>query len=113
MDRQELHIGDRVFYSLEDYASGEEIIYEGYICNINTDHNIKLGNIDITATFYEVSDKPNGDPIGIGMQRNCLYTINDLFKIKDTYEYQQRKVEKENEQSTGASQNCNDPSPLC
>lgn len=113
MDKQELQIGDKVYYSLEDYDSGEEVIYEGYICNINADHNIKLGNIDITSTFYEISDRPNGESNGIGMQRDCLYTIKDLFKIKNAYEYQQRKVDKENEQNNGTPQNSNDPSPLC
>lgn len=113
MGKQELQIGDKVYYSLEDYDSGEEIIYEGYICGINANHNIKIGNIDITSTFYELSDTPNGDSNGIGMQRNCLYTINDLFKIKNAYEYQQRKVEKENEQNIRASQNSDDSSPLC
>lgn len=113
MDRQELRIGDEVFYTLEDYESGEEIIHKGYIREINADHNIRLGSIDITSTFYELSDSPNGDPIGIGMQRNNLYTIQDLFKIKNAYEYQQRKVEKLDEQSIGASQSSNDTSPLC
>lgn len=96
MQRSELRIGDRVFYTLEDYESGKDMVYEGYIHSIHEDHKIEIGNMDLNITFYEVSDRPGGEPRGIGMQRNCLYTLDDLFEIKDKYEYQQRRLESDN-----------------
>lgn len=101
MQRSELKIGDRVFYSMEDYESGEDIVYEGYVHSIHENHRLEIGNMDLCMTFYEVSDRPGGEPRGIGMQRNCLYTLKELFEIKDAYEYQQRRLENQGGDNNG------------
>lgn len=84
--KEELNIGDRVFYTMEDYDTGEDIIYEGYVVSFDDDVSLYIGNdrddkIKL-GRFYNISDKKDGDMI-VGMQRDCLYTIKDLFNIKD------------------------------
>lgn len=74
--KEELHIGDKVFYSLEDMNTGEDVIYEGEVLSINNHVLLKIGDKEIETTFYYVSE-------GLGMQRNSLYTLKDLFKIKE------------------------------
>lgn len=81
MDLNDIKIGSRVFYSVEDYDTGKDVIYEGYVIGFNDNQTLKLGNENINlGRFYNISDKPDGDMI-VGLQRNCFYTIDDLFKI--------------------------------
>lgn len=74
-ERETLNVGDRVFYVLEDFATGEEVIHESTIKKINY-HDLEIGDQKITKPFYYVTD-------GVGMQRNALYTIKDLFAIAE------------------------------
>lgn len=81
MNLNDIKIGDRVFYSAEDYNTGKDIIYEGYVIGFNDNQTLKLGNENIKlGRFYNISDKPDGDMV-VGLQRNCFYTIDDLFKM--------------------------------
>ena len=75
-ERQELHIGDEVFYSIEDFNTKEDVIYRGVVSSINNHVLLKVGDKEIETTFYTVNE-------GIGMQRNSLYTLKDLFRIKE------------------------------
>lgn len=81
MNLNDIKIGDRVFYSVEDYNTGKDIIYEGYVIGFNDNQTLKLGSENINLSrFYNISDKPDGEMI-VGLQRNCFYTIDDLFKM--------------------------------
>ena len=75
-EKEELHVGDKVFYSLEDMNTGEDVIYEGIVNEINNHVLLKVGDKEIETTFYYLGK-------GLGMQRNALYTLKDLFKIKE------------------------------
>lgn len=78
IEREPLEVGSKVYYKLEDYNTGEDVIYEGTVRKIYTaplpvkdkDGKNKM------STFYEVAE-------GLGCQRNAIYTIKDLFKIVD------------------------------
>lgn len=72
-------IGDKVYYSIEDYNTGTEIIYEGAISKIY-DTTIKIKDKDLTMTLYQVAD-------GLSMQRNAFYTLPELFDLKSRLEY--------------------------
>ena len=86
MGREELRLGDEVYYSMEDYSTGEDIIYKGYVVGMNDNQTLKLKDKTIKlGVFYEISDRPYGEVI-VGMQRNCLCTIKDLWDIKNKYE---------------------------
>lgn len=86
MERENLKIGDKIYYGIEDYNTGEDVIYEGYIIGFSDDQTLKIDDKRIKlGRFYNISDKPDGEMI-IGMQRNCLYTIKDLWNIKNKYE---------------------------
>lgn len=44
MDLNDIKIGSRVFYSVEDYDTGKDVIYEGYVIGFNDNQTLKLGN---------------------------------------------------------------------
>lgn len=68
MDLNDIKIGSRVFYSVEDYDTGKDVIYEGYVIGFNDNQTLKLGNENINLDrFYNISDKPDGDMI-VGLQ---------------------------------------------
>lgn len=86
MVREEVKIGDHIYYAMEDYNTGEDVIYEGYVIGFNDNQTLKLDDkVMNLGRFYNVSDIPNGEMI-VGLQRNCFYTINDLFKIANKQE---------------------------
>lgn len=91
---RDIKIGDHVYYRIEDYDTGDKVLYEGYVIG-TTDHTIKLKGEDVDlGKFYNISDKPDGEMI-MGLQRNRFYTIEDLFNKVDKYEdYENLKYEK-------------------
>lgn len=82
----EPRVGDEVFYSLEDYDTGEDIIYKGKITKIfmqdvtfiyaNSGKETKTKKY---IRLYQVAD-------GLAMQRNAFYTIDELFKMREKLE---------------------------
>lgn len=72
-------IGDKVYYSLEDYDTGEDFIYEGVVKDIYL-QDIDIGGKNIELKMYKVAD-------GLAMQRNAFYTIEELFKMKERLEF--------------------------
>lgn len=87
MGKQEIKKGDKIYY-----ISDNGDICEGYIYDI-INHNAILGNISINDVFYEITDKVFGEPVGVTMKRSEIYTIKDLFDIKNEYEYLVRRKE--------------------
>lgn len=78
-DKEERYpIGTEVYYSLEDYETGEDIIYKGTITKIYyTD--LDVADTTLHLKMYEVNE-------GLGMQCNAFYTIEELFALKNRLE---------------------------
>lgn len=76
--KEKYPIGTEVYYTLEDYDTGEDIIYKGKVRRIYyTD--FELNEHKFHLKMYEVNK-------GLGMQSNNFYTIQELFKLKQRLE---------------------------
>lgn len=76
---RELKIGDEVYYSVEDYDTGNDVIYKAKIVNIIKE-DIHLGDTILKdCIFYKLDN-------GTGVQRNACYTIDELFQLKERLE---------------------------
>lgn len=78
-NKKKLKIGDEVFYSLEDYNTGEDVIYKGTVKEIKN-HKLKIKDKEIDIIFYDTGT-------GIGCERKSLYTLEELFEMKNRLEY--------------------------
>ena len=87
MKKEKYPIGTEVYYSIEDYDTGESIIHKGKITKIFY-NDLNLNGKTIHSKFYEINN-------GWSMQENCFYTINELFKMKERLEYLQNELSKE------------------
>lgn len=76
--KEKYPVGTEVYYSLEDYNTGEDIIYKGKVRKIYyTD--LELNDKTFHLKMYEVRK-------GLGMQSNSFYTLEELFKLKTRLE---------------------------
>lgn len=82
---KDLKIGDEVYYTWEDLNTGEDLIYKGTIVDI-IKKPIKINDIELNHTFYMLDD-------GMGVQRNCCYTIEELFELKNRLEFLKNTVD--------------------
>lgn len=80
-------IGTTVYYSVEDYDTGKECIYEGKITNIYY-KDLELNDTKVHMKLYAIGD-------GLSMQCNAFYTLEELFQLKERLEYLQQEVVKD------------------
>jgi len=80
-------IGTEVYYSLEDYDSGEDIIYKGTISKIDY-HDFKIKDNSYHMKMYQVNK-------GLGMQCNAFYTLEELYKMANRLQYLTKEYYKE------------------
>lgn len=94
MKDKELPLGTTVYYSLEDYTSGDEIIYSSTITEIY-DKELKFPNgTTLPIHFYRLDD-------GLSLQRCSFYTLPELFQLKDRLQFIQNNIRGDkNEYST-------------
>lgn len=92
MDNKDLPLGTTVYYSIEDYDSGDEVIYEGKITKIY-DAPLQLQDTTINIHLYQVAD-------GLSMQRGSFYTLPELFQFKDRIQYLQEHLRGDNNEHT-------------
>lgn len=97
MEEEKYPVGTEVYYSLDDFDSGEPVIYKGVIKAIHR-NDIKLGphpkdpkgmpTILKDAKFYEVND-------GLSLMCNAFYTLDELFELKDRLELLMHETNKQ------------------
>lgn len=80
-------IGTEVYFTMEDYNSGDEIIYKGVVSDIFY-HKLKLKDVTLNMKLYRVGD-------GIAMQCNAFYTLEELFQMKERLIYLQHELGKD------------------
>lgn len=79
MDTKEKYpVGTTVYYTLDDYDTGEPVIYSGKIVKI-TNQTLNLNGKKFPAKFYQLDS-------GLGMIYNSFYTIEELFQLKEKLE---------------------------
>lgn len=76
---RDLKVGDEVYYTYEDYKTGDDVIYKSKIKKI-VKQDITLGNKVLKdKIFYWLES-------GIVLMRNACYTIEELFEMKERLE---------------------------
>lgn len=91
---KELNIGDKIYYTTEDRRTGKDIINEGYIVAFDDNQKLFVGDRYLKLSrFYNISNEVDGE-VEASLQRNLIYTIEDLFEIKNKYEENLRNLEK-------------------
>lgn len=78
--KEKYKVGQTVYYSLEDYDTGNPVIYSGKIESISIDKVLEYKGKTIKSKFYHLDN-------GIGVQENAMYTIEELFKMKEHLEH--------------------------
>lgn len=87
INEEKYPIGTEVYYSLDDYETGEPIIYKGKITKIYyTD--LDVADTTLHLKMYEVNE-------GLGMQCNAFYTIEELFALKERLEQTYSELSKD------------------
>ena len=88
MDKEEKYpVGTTVYYTWDDYDTGEPVIYSGTITKI-TMQTINLKDKKFKAKFYQLDN-------GIGMMYNSFYTIEELFQLKERLETRMNEYRKD------------------
>lgn len=82
-------IGTKIYYSLEDYDTGEPVIYKTKV------KTIFIKNIQIPITKKEMKVKIYEMEDGMGMTKNAFYTLQELFDMKDRLEMNINSCDKE------------------
>lgn len=72
-------IGTEVYYSLEDYNTGEDIIYKGIV------QNIEIKKVNLLDKEYEM--KMYMLDTRMGMQCNAFYTLKELYDMAERLRY--------------------------
>lgn len=86
MNEEKYPIGTEVYYQLEDYDTGEDLIYKGKITDIYN-HEVNLLNKKHKMKIYKINDQ-------IGMQRNAFYTLEELMAMANRLQYLTKEIDK-------------------
>lgn len=87
MNTERYPIGTTVYYTLDDYFTGEPIIYSGTITDI-TVQDLYLNNKHLKCKFYKLDN-------GIGLMKNSFYTLHELFQLKERLEVTMNEFRKD------------------
>ena len=86
-EKEKYPVGTKVYYSSEDYNTGEDIIYEGEVQDIYY-HTLNLGGKELNMKLYKVND-------GLSMQCNAFYTLDELMSMAQRLQYLVDEIDKE------------------
>lgn len=82
-------IGTEVYYSLDDWDTGEPVIYKTKV------KAIVMKDIKIPITEKEMKVKIYQMENGWGMSKNSFYTLKELFDMKERLEINVNSFDKE------------------
>lgn len=86
-EKEKYPVGTKVYYSSEDYNTGEDVIYEGEVQDIYY-HTLNLGGKELNMKLYKIND-------GLSMQCNAFYTLEELMSMANRLQYLLNEFDKE------------------